>query len=273
MLTTLLAGCGGDDPATTDATSTSASTTSTGGSGGAGGSGSGGAGGEGTSASTSTATGTSTSTSTGTGGAPPMCTAARDQALGPIDTVSTGDVTVLSTAGATRKIYVDASAGGTMNAAQNPWIYLSLKTGTKVAVSDPGSFTSKDWDLALKRPLLRTNDGDGGPGKGGAVLLDGKLFDAVTAADAANAALVTEAWFDEACNLKADPTGAITTTFNGWYDYDQATNKLSPHPGTFIVRGGDGALYKVAILNYYANPDGTTGMAGGRYVLQIGPLQ
>ncbi len=105
------------------------------------------------------------------------------------------------------------------------------------------------------------------------MLLDGKLFDAVTAADATSAAIATEVWFDAMCNLKTDPTGAIATTFNGWYDYDQATNKLAPHAGTFIVRGGDGTLYKVAILNYYANPDGTTGMAGSRYVLQIGPVQ
>ena len=273
MLTTILAGCGGDDPSTTDATSTSTTTTtSTTGAGGAGGSGTGGAGGSDTTTSTATSTSTSTSTSSGTGGAAPMCTAARDQALGPVDSVSTGDVKELSASGTTRKIFVDASAGGVMGAATNPWVYLNLKTGTKVAITDPASFTSNAWDLALKRPLLRTNDGDGGPGKGGAGLLDGKLFDAVTAADAAGAAIATEAWFDEACNLKTDPTGAIATTFNGWYDYDQATNKLAPHVGTFIVRGGDGALYKVAILAYYANPDGTPGMAGGRYVLQIGAL-
>ena len=275
ILTTLLAGCGGDDPATTDATSSSSTTgSSTTGSGGAGGGTSTGTGtGGDTGTGTSTSTGTGTSTSTGTGGSAPTCTAARDQALGPIDSVSTGEVKVLSTVGTARKLYVDASAGGAMAAAQNPWVYLNLKTGAKVAVTDPGSLASKDWDLALKRALLRTNDGDGGPGKGGAVILDGKLFDAVTAADAASAAIATESWFDASCNLKADPTGAITTTFAGWYDYDQATNKLAPHPGTFIVRGGDAALYKVAILAYYANPDGTPGMAGGRYVIEVGPLQ
>ena len=96
-----------------------------------------------------------------------MCTAARDAALGPIDAVSTGEMKVLSTSGTTRQLFVDASAGGAMNAAQNPWIYVNLGTGTKVAVTDPASFTSKDWDLALKRSLLRTNDGDGGPGAAG----------------------------------------------------------------------------------------------------------
>ncbi len=121
MLTTILAGCGGDDPATTDSTSTT-STTSTTGAGGAGGGGTGGAGGSDTSTSTGTATSTSSasSSSSGTGGAAPMCTAARDQALGPIDSVSTGDVKELSATGTTRKIYVDASAGGVMGAATNP---------------------------------------------------------------------------------------------------------------------------------------------------------
>lgn len=160
-----------------------------------------------------------------------------------------------------------------MTAPQNPWIYLDLKQGKRVDVTDPASFGSTAWDLAIKRPLLRTNSGDGGPGQGGAVLLDGKAFDAVTAADAASATIAVETWFDAQCNLSTDPAGAIATTFAGWYDYDTATNKLSPHPGVFIVRGGDGSLYKVAILDYYANPDGTSGMAGGRYQLQVGPLQ
>jgi hypothetical protein len=180
---------------------------------------------------------------------------------------------VLSTVGTTRTLYVDASAGGTAMADQNPWIYLSLATGTKVAVTDPGSFTSKAWDLALKRPLIRTNDGDSGPGAGGAVLLDGKAFAAVTAADAAAATIATETWFDASCNLNTDQTGSIATTFSGWYAYDQATNKLAPHPGTFVVRGAAGELYKVAILGYYTNPDGTAGMAGGRYEIEVGPLQ
>ena len=269
LLTTILSGCGGDDPATTTTTSsTSTSTSATTGAGGAGGSGTGGSG-----STTSTGGSETTSTSSGTGGSAPTCTAARDAALGPIDSVSTGELKVLSTTGTTRKLFVDGSAGGVMNAAQNPWIYVNLETGTKVAVTDPASFASKDWDLALKRPLIRTNDGDGGPGSGGAALLDGKDFAAVTAADAAAATIATEQWFDASCNLSTDPTGAIATTFSGWYDYDQATNKLAPHPGTFIVRGAKGSLYKVAILAYYANPDGTPGMAGGRYVLEVGPLQ
>lgn len=187
--------------------------------------------------------------------------------------VSAGEVTVLSTAGTAKTLFVNASAGGTMAAAQNPWIYVDLKEGKRVDVTDPGSFTSTAWDLGIKRPLLRTNSGDGGPGQGGAVFLEGKTFDAVTAADAASATIATEQWFDAQCNLTTDPTGAIATTFAGWYDYDQATNKLTPHAGVFIVRGADGSLYKLAIDDYYANPDGTSGMAGGRYKIQVGPLQ
>lgn len=252
-LAVLLSGCGGGDGGATGTggTTSTGSTTST--------------------DSTASTSSTSTTSTQGTGGGA-SCTAAREQAVGSVDSVATGDVTVLSTSGTTQTLYVDGSAGGISAAPQNPWIFLSLKTGTKVAVSDPASLASMDWDLAVKRPLLYTNSGDGGPGKGGAAFLDGKAFDAVTSADAASAAIAPEAWFDASCEPKTDETGSVATTFTGWYDYDLSTNVLTPHPGTFIVRGGDGSLYKVGILDYYADPDGTTGTAGGRYKLEVAPL-
>ena len=265
-LSMLLAACG-----------SSSSGTSTNGDGGASSStgdsqASSGSGGSGGGETTSTGTGASTSSSSGTGGGGSSCTSARNEALAPIDTVSTGAVKTISTSGSTLTLYVDASAGGIDAEAQNPWIYLSLKTGTAVAVDDTASLSSTAWDLGIKRPILRTNGGDGGPGMGGAVLND-KAFDALTAADAASSTIAVEHWFDAQCDLQTDQTGAIATTFENWYDYDLDTNTLTPFPGTWIVKGGDGALYKLAILDYYANPDGTSGTTSGRYKLEVAPLQ
>src|SRR5438067_2405700 len=100
------------------------------------------------------------------------CTAAKDKLLVPIDTVSTGEVLVLSDMAGVKRLYVDAAAGGIGPDASNPRLYLDLTTGARVAVTDRSAATSTAWDLSLKRPVLFTNSGDGGPGQGGAVYLD-----------------------------------------------------------------------------------------------------
>lgn len=202
---------------------------------------------------------------------PPMsCPAERDEVLGPVDAVSKGEVTVLSDESGVKTLYIDATAGGPMEQENNPWIYVSFEQAARVDVSDPGADASTDWDLALKRPVLRTNSGDGGPGEGGLAFLKDKAFDAVTDAEAKAAMLGIEQWFDAMCVAKKDPGGYLATTFDGWYDYGgQTTHAVSPHPGVFVLRAGKGsALYKLEILSYYTNPDGTEGMAGGRFLVR-----
>ncbi|NUP10387.1 MAG: hypothetical protein HOW73_30420 [Polyangiaceae bacterium] len=201
------------------------------------------------------------------GGSSPVCTEERTEALGPIDTMSTGDVIVLDEEDGAATLFVDASAGGIQEQANNPWIYLDLATLEKVAVTDVSADADTAWDLAIKRPVVRTNSGDGGyAGEGGAVRLDA-AFDDVTSADA-NAAFETEGWFDADCTLKLDAGGAISTTFDGWYEYDNTV--VSPGGGTWLVRAGDGVkVFKLEILDYYSNPDGSSGTAGGRYRLRV----
>lgn len=209
----------------------------------------------------------------GSGSGSGDCSAARAQLLGDVDAVSTGDVAVIGSGSDGRTtLYIDASAGGLAAQGSNAWIYVSLGSGAKVAVTDTTSTSSTAWDLALKRPTIYTNDGDGGPGSGGAVLI-AKDFADVTAADAGSATFATETFFDAECNPNTDPTGAALTTFSTWYDYDPTTHVLSPAAGTWLVRGGSGALYKVQIDSYYANPDGTEGSGdGGTYAIDVEAL-
>ena len=260
IVASLLAACGDDEGsgggASTSATtgsSTSGQTTS----------------GTSTTTATTTSSQTSTTTTTGTSGSGggPTCTQAREDALGPIDMVSSGDALTLENAGGVATLFIDASAGGIQNQAINPWIYVDFEGLARVDVTDVTADADTTWDLAIKRPILRTNSGDGGyAGSGGAVRLT-KAFDEVTEADAA-ATFETEIWFDEKCNLYTDPTGAIATTFDGWYDYDNGT--VSPGAGTWLIRGGDGvSVFKLEVLDYYSNPDGTSGMAGGRYRVRV----
>ncbi|MBX3219056.1 MAG: hypothetical protein KF795_00975 [Labilithrix sp.] len=199
------------------------------------------------------------------------CTAAAEQLLQPIDAVSTGEVTVLSEADGVKTLFVDASAGGTQGASANPRLYVSLENARRVDVTDRTAATSMAWDLAIKRPIFFTNSGDGGAGEGGAILI-AKDFDAVTSADASGQTFAPESFLEDDCTAKVDATGAVRTSFDGWYRYDQATNILTPEVGTWLVKGATGKLYKLRILSYYATPDGGVGQSGGRYTLKVGAL-
>ena len=246
-------GAGGAGGGATTAPASTGATTSSGGEGGAGEGGGGDPG--------STGSG-------GEGGALPVCEDARALALGPVDAVSEGLVDVLDEADGAATVFVDASAGGMQEQASNPWIYVDLGERVRVDVTDDEADADTGWDLALKRPVLRVNGGDGGlAGEGRAAQLD-VAFDDVGADDVEGATWRDERWFDAACELRTDPTGAIATSFDGWYLYEDMT--VTPAPGTWLVTSGDGArIFKLAFLDYYANPDGTHGQAGGRYLLRI----
>lgn len=209
----------------------------------------------------------------GTGGTAD-CEDERILEIAPVDKVSTGEVLIVSEAAPVKTIFIDATAGGIPQQASNPWIYIHLGTAKRVDISDMGAESSMEWDLALKRAVIRTNGGDGGPGNGGAAFLKDKTFDTVGDADAKAATILEEHWFDNKCVAKKDPGGYLATTFDGWYDYGgQTTHAVTPHPGTFVVRGAGGnSLYRIEIKSYYANPDGTEGMSGARYLIQYAPV-
>jgi HmuY protein len=202
---------------------------------------------------------------------PGSCAAALQTALVPVDKVSNAEVTVLATDGSTKTLFVDASAGGAAQAATEPRVYLDLSASSRIEISDIAAASSTNWDLAVERSYLFTNGGQGGPGQGAAVFLSGKDEASVSADDAAG--LIEEKFVDDTCSAIPDRSGrGVKTTFDDWYDYDEATNHLTPVDGTYLVRGGTGKLFKVRLLDYYATPDGGTGEAGGRFTLRVTPL-
>lgn len=218
------------------------------------------------------------STSGGAGGAGgqvigPECLDERQAVIGPVDKVSVGDVTILSEAAGVKTMFIDASAGGINEQPNNPWVYLNLGTASRVDITDVAADTSLEWDLAWKRPEIRTNSGPGAAGQGGAAFLRDVAFDTVTKEIAASAALRVEDWFDDSCKEQLDPGGFTRTTFDAWYDYGgEASHLVTPHPGTFVVRGAKGSLYKLELQSYYSNPDGTDGLVSARYLLRLAAL-
>lgn len=200
----------------------------------------------------------------GSGGeAGASCETVREAVLGPIASVSTGLVEVTSDSGASViTLRVDASAGGYMAAASNPYIYVNLATRARVDVTDVQADSSTAWDLALKRDNLRANSGDSGPGDARVAVLEGVDFDAVTSADAATADFQQDHFIDaETCEPIVDDIGKPLTTFGNWYDYDADTMGLTPGDKVYLVRAANGTtLYKLAITGYYL--DVSDGMGG-----------
>ena len=216
-------------------------------------------------------TGTAGSGGQGTGGDDFACSTVRKTALGAVDKTSDAEVTVLETNGGTSTVFVDASAGGFQQAANNPAVYLDLAKIERVGLTDLAAFESSSWDLAIKRVGMRNNSVHAGPGDGGAAFLAGADFDAVSASDAMSAMMKQEQWFDDNCDYAKDLTGSLVTSMSDWYDY--AAMVVTPKNGVFVVRGADGASYfKVQVLDYYSNPDGTKGQSSGRYLLKIASL-
>jgi hypothetical protein len=200
------------------------------------------------------------------------CTAAREQLLKPIASVSVGQVIVLDDMAGAKTIYIDAAAGGSAAAATNPRFYLNLETLMRAEVTDQASETDLTWDLAVKRPILFTNSGSGGAGQGGAVFLPGSDFESVNTTSAAGKTFARESFFDQNCEPQIDQTGAVKTSFDGWYNYDTSTNQVTPKAGTWLVKGATSKLYKMEIRGYYSAPDGGVGVAGGRYILRVKAL-
>jgi len=115
-----------------------------------------------------------------------------------------------------------------------PFQYFSLEQNQIVSESD-------DWDLAFKGTTVRVNSG-----KGASAAIVTGIFDQIIEIPAsATFAQDTESEF-------AIPTGGG----NGWYNYNSATNTITPIPGRVVlVKTSAGNYTKIEILSYYkGNP-------------------
>lgn len=119
------------------------------------------------------------------------------------------------------------------------YTFYSLETGTVIANSD--SATSK-WDIGFRGTTIIINSGNSGPGAGGAFMYVGVFADLKT--------IPLDSVFrtDNAPSNYAIKTGSG----NGWYNYNGATQLITPIPGRILViRTASGKYAKVEIQNYY----------------------
>ena len=116
--------------------------------------------------------------------------------------------------------------------------FFNLETNAIVPNSD--SATNK-WDLGFRGTTIITNAGTSGPGNGGAFVYVG-TFD------------LNQVPADSSFRVDNAPASyAITTgSGKGWYNYNGATQIVTPIPGRILViRTGSGKYAKIEILNYY----------------------
>ncbi|HJL14323.1 MAG TPA: HmuY family protein [Sandaracinaceae bacterium LLY-WYZ-13_1] len=132
---------------------------------------------------------------------------------------------------------VDASDGAS-------WVYLSLRDGGLVEVTDAA--TDGAWDVGISRTRVRTNGGTSGGGMGEVAETIAETIDALTDAP-------TEGWaVDEMVSSGApgSPEYSGNPVLGGWYDYDPVTHTVSPRPVVFAVRTADGHVGALRILSY-----------------------
>jgi len=132
------------------------------------------------------------------------------------------------------------------------YTFFSFKTGAIIANADSATTA---WDLGFNGTTIIVNSGTSGPGTAGAQVVTG-VFDEL--------ALAPETGYlsDDNSNV-ASPYAIPKGSGNGWYNYNPATNVISPIAGRIIlVKTSDGRYAKMEILSYYKDspvaPDNTS---------------
>lgn len=167
----------------------------------------------------------------------------------PVDVVSTGAVVSAGAGTAT----IDATAGGSENAADNPYIYIRFSDAgiEKAELTDIDAFRNIRWALALKRALIRVNGGDSGPAGVRVAAVAAASLDAVTELPA-EAQFSEDDWVTDDCQLNAGQIGEPVTAIGTWYEYDVETNRLAPSETVYVLDRPDGPAIKFSIEGYYS---------------------
>lgn len=153
-----------------------------------------------------------------------------------IGEVSAGAVAITTTGGISAGT-VDATAGGIAAAADKPYIYLDLETGTKVELDDVAARTSTAWDIAFKRASVRLNGGDSGIGGRLATTVLADSLDAVT--EIPTTEFIADDFTTADCALDTIPGGEPRSAFGEWYEYNPETHSVAPKPEVYVIARPD----------------------------------
>jgi HmuY protein len=159
---------------------------------------------------------------------------------------------------------VDASAGGSSGQAEQPFVYLDLDAAegaAKVEIDDVAALESEEWDIALKRFVIRSNSGDSGIAdvEVATVQAEELTFNDDVPSDR----FADDDWSSADCALETDATGGPRTRFSNWYRVQ--AGRFEPQPVVHLVRLS-GRYAEIDVLTYYG--DEADPKKSGVYVLR-----
>ncbi|NVB39883.1 HmuY family protein [Pseudenhygromyxa sp. WMMC2535] len=174
-------------------------------------------------------------------------------AEGAVSSVQEGDDWVSS---------VDATAGGTANAATNPWVYMRFGAAglEKLDIDDYDALSSADWHIATKRYGIRVNSGSAGPGCVTVASANGAYAD--IDAVPGDASFSVENFYDDECVLIEDASGlAGNPNYNmaQWWGY---TGCVTTTGQVYLIDLGDAGVVKFVVDAYYAEGQETCNQSG-----------
>lgn len=121
------------------------------------------------------------------------------------------------------------------------WMYFDFSRGSVVSVDNP---KTENWDLSIRRHVIRTNGGATNPnGKAALLAIEEQDFSAVTRIPD-KAAFIS----DVRAKKRLHPYNPVV---DKWYKYSYTTNVLLPKPIVYLVRTQDGKYAKMRIVSYY----------------------
>lgn len=178
------------------------------------------------------------------------CTDQQVMQLRLFDTPNPSTITAEGNEGGVFRSLIDARAGGAM--ATQGYVYARFApTGLeKVELSDEAAFTSMDWDIAIRRYVVRINSGVGGPScVTAARTAPGTDFGTLTRAPD-GVEYRTEAYFTDTCELVNDGSGigAPGTALASFWSYRSCVEMSG---NVFVLRLRDGRAVKLQVSSYY----------------------
>lgn len=173
---------------------------------------------------------------------------------------------------------VDATAGGVMVAAMNPWVYLRFTDAglERVELDDVAALASSEWDIAAKRFGIRVNSGVSGPSCV-TVAAPGGTYAALQTAPA-EASFAAEDFFTADCTLVEDDSGQPGNPayrMAGWWGYSGC---VSTTGAPYVLRLADGRTIKLVVEAYYeagqeeCNASGAMGTGAAKMTWRWGLL-
>ncbi len=173
--------------------------------------------------------------------------------------------------GEQKSITIDASAGGISAYPQQPWVYFNLSRGEIVYISDYEALASTDWDIALRRYVIRLNGGVSGPGCAALASVTGQTFDGLNKVpDNLNWQTDTyiKNWPSSCGSLETDIAGfgqPNAPMINTVWEFGQTLCSCSVCPTNtpMIINTALGARAKLEVAGYYPGQDSNINSCSG----------